>query len=315
MQIDQLEKEQVELFKEVLGGLIKKNKTLPSKLFYDEKGSQLFDKICELDEYYPTRTELKIMEDNIESIANIFEENTLLIEYGSGSSLKTKLLLDNIENINGYVPIDISEEHLLTTVENLNLRYSDLQIFPLAADYTKPFKLPNIHKEIEHKITYFPGSTIGNFTPNEAKEFLKIIAETCGENGGLLIGVDLHKDVEILNAAYNDKEGVTAEFNLNILDHINNLFDSNFIVEKFKHHAFYNEEYQRIEMHLISLEDQSVNLGDSIIEFSENETILTEYSHKYTYESFKELVKDYFNIEKVWVDEENLFSVQYLSVK
>ena len=311
----ELEKFQKELLNEIILGLSLVQKRLPSKLFYDEKGSKLFDLICELEEYYPTRTETIIMKNNIDDIVSVFEENSLFIEYGSGSSMKTRFLLDNLTNISGYIPIDISEEHLQNTVNRLKNEYPDLEIIPLNADYTKPFKLPELHKKIKHKITYFPGSTIGNFTRIEAKQFLKLIAETCGDNGGLLIGIDLHKDKNILEAAYNDKENVTAEFNLNLLDRLNREFNTDFDVSKFKHYAFYNEAEKRIEMHLISEVEQSVTICDRKFYFNKHETILTEYSHKYTLSGFAELAEDYFEIKKVWLDKKKYFSVLYLAVK
>lgn len=303
------------LIEEILDGLSQKQKKLPSKLFYDEKGSKLFDMICELDEYYPTRTEMKILSDNIDEIANVFEENSLLIEFGSGSSTKTRLLLDHIKDLAGYVPIDISQEHLNGSVERLNSDYPELEIHPLAADYTQPLNLPQIHHQVDHRITFFPGSTIGNFTREQAREFLKIIAELCGANGGLLIGVDLHKDKNILHAAYNDSQNVTADFNLNMLQHLNNEFNFNFELENFEHDAFYNEDEKRIEMHLVSKKNQKVNYDNCEYSFYNGETILTEYSYKYTFDGFAEVASDFFNVEKIWVDEKNLFSVQYLSVK
>ena len=315
MQTQQLDQAQRELLDEITIGLSQVQKTLPSKLFYDEKGSKLFDLICELDEYYPTRTELKIINDNIDSIASVFEENTLFIEYGSGSSLKTRLLLDHLDSLAGYVPIDISEEHLAKTVENLQEEYPDLEIHSLAADYTKPFELPEIHHRIEHKITFFPGSTIGNFTKEEAKEFLKLIAETCGEEGGLLIGVDLHKDKDILEAAYNDKENITAAFNLNMLERINNEFGADFNLDNFRHYAYYSNVHNRIEMHLVSEEEQTVAINDEKFHFEKCETILTEYSHKYTFNDFGELAEDFFEIRRIWTDKNKYFSIQYLAVK
>lgn len=311
----QLDKPQLEILNEILNGLSQHQKMLPSKLFYDEKGSRLFDLICELDEYYPTKTESMIMKNNIDDIVSVFQENSLFIEYGSGSSMKTRLLLDNLVNLAGYVPIDISEEHLLKTAERLKEEYTDLEIIPLAADYTKPFELPEIHRKVEHKITYFPGSTIGNFTRKEAKDFLELIAEACGENGGLLIGIDLHKDKKVLEAAYNDKENVTAEFNLNILERINREFGADFEINNFSHHAFYDEDEKRIEMHLVSEEEQTVTINERKFYFSKCETILTEYSHKYTLSSFAELTEDYFDIAKVWLDKKKYFGVLFLAVK
>ena len=306
---------QEEILSEVTEGLSLNPKRLPCKLFYDEKGSALFDKICSLVEYYPTRTELKIMEDNIEEMSSLLGEGTLLIELGSGSSIKIRLLLDNIPGLAGYVPVDISSEHLIQSAGDLKKLYPNLDIFPLAADYTKDFELPRIDKFYDHKAVYYPGSTIGNFTPSKAKSFLERIATICGKNGGVIIGVDLKKDKKILEDAYNDKDGITAAFNLNILEHINNELNSEFDLNKFKHLAFFNDKESRIEMHLVSKEKQEVSINDSTISFEKDESILTEYSYKYTLESFAELVSDYFDVRKVWVDKNQLFSIQYLRVK
>jgi L-histidine Nalpha-methyltransferase len=300
---------------EVLDGLSKSQKLLPSKLFYDEKGSALFDEICKLDEYYLTRTEIQIMKDNIEEIGSLLGEGTLLVELGSGSSIKIRLLLDHIPGLAGYIPIDISQEHLKLAAESLKKDYPELNIFPLVADYTKNFSLPHIDKPYDHKAAYYPGSTIGNFSPAKARQFLGRIAKIIGNNGGLIIGVDLKKDAQKLEAAYNDGKGVTAEFNINILRHLNREINSDFNIDKFKHYAFFNEPSSRIEMHLVSLADQQVRIDSTSIHFNEGEHILTEYSHKYTLESFKELVKDFYDVRKVWTDENNLFSIQYLRVK
>ena len=306
---------QEDILTEVIEGLNKFPKQLPSKLFYDEKGSRLFDEICELDEYYPTRTELEIMEDNIEELSSLLGEGTLLIELGSGSSIKIRLLLNNIPGLAGYIPVDISEQHLINSSEILKAGYPHIDIYPLVADYTKMFEIPEIKNPYDHKAVYFPGSTIGNFTREEAKEFLGRIAQIAGNNGGLVIGVDLKKDKKILEAAYNDKKFVTAEFNLNILSHINNELDTNFNLNKFGHYAFFNGEFGRIEMHLISKTDQSVGLNGSTIHFEKGEHIITEYSNKYTLQEFSELAADYFTVNKVWIDKNNLFSIQYLRVK
>lgn len=306
---------QEDIYSEVVEGLSKPQKQLPSKLFYDEKGSMLFDEITNLDEYYLTRTELEIMEDNIKEISALLGEGTLLIEFGSGSSLKIRLLLDNIPGLAGYIPIDISTEHLINSSELLKKDYPDLDIFPLAADYTKDFELPKISKSFDHIAVYYPGSTIGNFTPQKAKEFLKRISKICGSNGGLIIGVDLIKDKNILEAAYNDKKGVTAAFNLNILERLNNELNSDFDLNKFRHKAFFSEEKSRIEMHLVSQDNFDVHINDTTFHFKEGESILTEYSYKYSAETFSELVSDFFDVKKVWMDKNQLFSVQYLRVK
>jgi dimethylhistidine N-methyltransferase len=304
-----------DILSEVLKGLKLPHKQLPSKLFYDEKGSELFNKICELPEYYPTRTEMKIMIGNIEEMSKLLGEGTLLIELGSGSSQKIRLLLEHIPGLAGYIPIDISAKHLQQSAETLQSEYPNIDIYPLVADYTKDFELPEINKSHDHKAVYYPGSTIGNFHPTQAKFFLERIAQLCKPNGGLIIGVDLIKDVQTLEDAYNDKEGVTAEFNLNILQHINNEINSDFDLNKFRHFACFNSDLSRIEMHLVVKETHSVNINRTTIYFEKNETILTEYSYKYTLDSFAELASDCFDVKRVWTDEEQLFSIQYLRVK
>ena len=304
-----------EIISDVLDGLSKEQMELSCKYFYDEKGSALFDEICELDEYYPTRTELQIMRDNIEEISSVFGKNILLVELGSGSSIKTRLLLEHLSNLAAYVPIDISSEHLHKTAEDLKNEYPAIKIYPLTADYNKPFQLPEIKEDFSRIGFYFPGSTIGNFTPAKAKYFINRIAKLLSRKGGLLIGVDLKKDKKILEAAYNDSKGITAEFNLNILQRINSEIDSNFDVNKFIHHAFYNENAGRIEMHLKSIGKQDIRLDGITKTFDKGDDILTEYSYKYTLKEFEELVSDNFIVKQVWIDENNLFSVQYLEVK
>jgi len=300
-----------DILSEVLNGLNKVPKILPSKLFYDKSGSKLFDEICELEEYYPTRTEIKIMQDNIKEMGELLGEGTLLIELGSGSSQKIRLLLDYIPGLAGYIPIDISSEHLLNSCKVLQEEYPDLNIFPLAADYTNSFELPKIDIKYDHKAVYFPGSTIGNFTKQKAKEFINRIAKIVGPNGGFIIGVDLRKDKKILEDAYNDEKGVTAKFNLNILNHINTELKGNFNLDNFKHYAFFKEEIGRIEMHLISKVNQNSKIGNSVFSFKKDEHIITEFSYKYTLEEFENLAGDKFNLKKYWVDDNNLFSIQY----
>jgi len=301
-----------ETLDEVFNGLNKPQKSLPSKLFYDEKGSQLFDEICELEEYYPTRTEIKIMNDNIEEIASYIGDDCLLVELGSGSSIKIRLLIDHLPKLSAYVPVDISSDHLLKSADTLKSDHQQLVVYPLVADYTKDFSLPKINEPFKTIDAFYPGSTIGNFTHEEASSFLSRIAKTCGKGSGLLIGVDLKKDKNILNAAYSDKKNITAQFNLNILNHLNNLLGVDFNLNKFKHHSFYNEEFGRIEMHLVSKEKQIVQIGDYSFSFEEEETILTEYSYKYSIEDFEQIASGIYKVEKVWMDEKKLFSVQFL---
>lgn len=297
---------------EIIEGLKAKQKYISSKYFYDKRGSELFDQICELDEYYPTRTEAAIIKENINPIVSCFENDSLLVEFGSGSSTKTRLLLENIKNLGGYIPIDISKKHLDEAVTQLNLEFPNLEIHSLAADYTKSLELPKVHSEAEQRIIFFPGSTIGNFTKSESRDFLKIIHDEIRKGDGFILGVDLVKDKSILEAAYNDAQNVTAEFNLNLLQNLNNKFGSNFDIQNFRHHAIYNEIDNRIEMYLISLIDQKIQISESIIEFYKGEKLLTEYSHKYTLDIIEELCRGLFKISKVWKDQKNYFAELYL---
>lgn len=303
--------------REVLEGLIQHQKTLPCKYFYDERGSQLFDAICELDEYYPTRTELAIMRRHLDAIRETIGENVVLIEYGSGSGLKSRLLIEAVQP-RAYVPIDISGEALASASEALAQRFPRLEIHPIQADYTDNYRLPTFNSNgcpAPRPVVYFPGSTIGNFTRGEAVRFLRHIRRVCESGGSLLIGVDLKKEPSILTRAYNDAEGVTAQFNLNILTRINRELGANFDLEQFEHFAFYNPHEGRIEMHLASLAQQLVEIDGERFSFERGDTIGTEYSHKYSLEEFAILAAQAgFMVDEVWTDPAQLFSVQYLSV-
>lgn len=314
LKLDKFEPERENLINEVISGFEEEQKQLPCKLFYDKTGSALFDEICMLDEYYPTRTEIGIMEENIADICSLLGQNCLLVELGSGSSIKIRLLLDNLIKPSGYVPIDISEEHLMESVTTLADDYPELRIMPVHADYTQPLSLPRFDFPFSHTVFFYPGSTIGNFTPEAADAFLRRIAKRAGRGSGLLIGVDLVKDLKTLEDAYNDGKGVTAEFNLNILKRLNREIGTDFDIAKWRHKAFFNTQESRIEMHLESAINQRVNVDGVSFRFRKDETILTEYSYKYTIEGFKELVSDCYSVEKVWTDRENKFSVQYLKV-
>ena len=301
---------------DALEGLKGTPKTLPCKYFYDKCGSELFDQICGLPEYYPTRTEAGIMADHIEEMAAVFGPDALLIEYGSGSSAKTRILLDHLPHLAGYVPMDISREHLYQTAERLVSAYPRLDILPLCADYTQSFTLPNACRPVQSRIVYFPGSTIGNFHRPEAAVFLTRIAEVCGPGGGLLIGVDLRKSPEVLEPAYNDRQGVTAAFNLNLLARMNKELGADFALDGFAHSAFYDEEIGRIEMHLISLNAQTVHLGGETLRFAEDETIWTECSYKYSLPEFADMAASAgFEVRRVWTDAARKFSVQSLTVR
>lgn len=302
----------VTFLEDVLEGLRMPQKEIFSKYFYDRRGSELFDQICELDEYYPTRTELAIMTDHIDEIVTAVGPDVMLVEYGSGSSSKTRILLDHLENPVAYVPIDISRGHLLDTSETLAADYPKLQVLPVVADYTGSLELPEPHRRPRRVVGYFPGSTVGNFDREAAHEFLGAVAHEVGSGGGLLIGVDLKKDVGILERAYNDAAGVTAAFNLNLLRRINRELGADFDIDQFEHRAFWSESEGRIEMHLRSRKDQTVRINGEAVRFTEGETIHTENSHKFGVEEFASLAHPWFEQRKVWVDEGRLFSVQYL---
>lgn len=315
LQLEKFEPERESLVNEVIAGFEKEQKQLPCKLFYDKTGSALFDEICRLEEYYPTRTEIGIMEENIADICSRLGKKCLLVELGSGSSVKIRLLLDNLISPSGYVPIDISDEHLVESVKTLADDYPGLRIMPIHADYTQPLNLPRFDFPFSRTVFFYPGSTIGNFTPESAGEFLSRIARRAGRGSGLLIGIDLVKDIKTLESAYNDRKGVTAEFNLNILKRLNREIGADFDLAKWKHRAFFNTRESRIEMHLESVINQKVNVDGTSFRFRKDETILTEYSYKYTTEGFRELVSGSYSVEKVWTDRENMFSVQYLKVR
>ncbi len=302
------------LLEEILVGLSKEQKELPCKLFYDKKGSELFDQITALPEYYPTRTEIGIIKSNIDEIAKCIGKNSLLVELGSGSSMKIRLLLGGLKEISAYVPLDISYNHLIESTNTLSKDFPDIRIIPLCVDYTKPFEFPKFDFEWEKLVVFYPGSTIGNFHPSYARKFLANVAKRTGKGSGLLIGVDLKKDKAVIENAYNDTKGITAEFNLNILYRLNSDIGFNFDTDKWEHSAIYNENQGRIEMHLVSLTNQRVSHNGSKISFDKDESIITEYSYKYSLDEFEELIKDYYNVQKVWVDSNKRFSLQYLSV-
>lgn len=307
--------EQQQMLKEVLDGLSRVQKMLPSKYFYDERGSELFEQITSLDEYYPTRTEKKILENHINEIAERVGSESVIIELGSGSSQKTRLLLDHLPDLSAYVPVDISEKYLQKVANDLREEYPNLPIVPVCADYTQPFDIPHIDRPFEYYVVFYPGSTIGNFQPHQAQKFLQSIARFLIPGGGMLIGVDLKKDVEVLEKAYNDEAGVTADFNKNMLVRINRELGADFEVENFRHKALYNPEQGRIEMHLVSEANQQVHLNGTTIDFQKGESIHTENSYKYSLEEFRELVSNWFEVEKVWMDDNEFFSIQYLVKK
>ena len=298
---------------EIVSGLSRAQKEISPKYFYDERGSQLFEQICEQPEYYPTRTELGIMRDNIGEITGLIESNASIIEFGSGASIKTRLLLQSAHELAAYVPVDISRDHLAATAEKLSGEFPDIEILPVCADFTKPFDLPNPSQMPDKNVVYFPGSTIGNFSTREAIELMKVMRGQAKDDGALLIGVDIEKPRDVLERAYNDAAGVTAEFNLNLLTHLNREYGADFDVDAFEHEAVYDDEQRRIEMRLISREEQSVQVAGAEFEFDAGEYIVTEHSHKYPLERFASMAADAgFDQQQCWIDENELFSVQYL---
>ncbi len=298
---------------EVLIGLHKPQKELPSKYFYDEHGSHLYEGICELKEYYIPCIEASIMQAHIKEMAELIGPHVLLIEYGSGNCKKVRFLIDHLHDPVAFIPIDISKEQLLHVTKELASIYPRLQVLPVCADYTSSFELPIPRQSGKRIVVYFPGSTISNFDPIPAKHFLEHVANLCGSDGALLIGVDLKKDPAVLHSAYNDNEGITAAFNLNLLERINRELDCDFQLDGFQHYAFYNSRESRVEMHLISRRDQAVHINRETISFARGESIWTESSYKYNLDEFEQMAAAAgFRVERVWVDERQWFSVQYL---
>ena len=299
---------------EVLAGLRAERKTLPCKYFYDERGSALFDAICELPEYYLTRTELGIMETHIEAMAAALGPQVLLVEPGSGSSVKTRLLLDHLQRPVAYVPVDISRAHLVSAADRLNRLYPDLEVLPVCADFNQPFDIPAPRRHARRSVVYFPGSTIGNFEPPAAVQLLRRLRRLAGSGGALLLGADMRKDRAVLESAYNDAAGVTAEFNLNLLKRLNRELGADFDTAGFQHHALYNEVEGCIEMHLVSRHPQIATVAGEPFEFSAGESILTERSYKYSPELLATLAaRAGLKLEATWMDDRRYFSVSYLS--
>ena len=304
--------EKSELLSDVIAGLSSDPRSLPCKYFYDEQGAALFQKICELPEYYVTRTEIDILDRYHAEIAAQLGPKVELIGLGTGAGTKTRILIEALEEPAVYVPIDISEKQLRKSSMLFQKIFPHLEILPVCADYLQPVVLPSPRHKAARNVVYFPGSTIGNFEPNEALEFLQRIANVSGRGGGLLIGVDLQKDQAVIEAAYDDKAGVTAKFNLNLLAHINRETGANFDLNRWQHRAIYNSEAGRIEMYLISATDQTVRIQDRQFLFRAGEKILTEHSYKHTPEGFIALARQAgFDFVKLWTDDARLFGVFY----
>lgn len=308
-----------EFSRDVHAGLGAAVKTLPAKYFYDRRGSELFEQICRLPEYYPTRTERKILRDNAAEIAEIIGPDAEVVEFGAGAAEKIRLLLDALPRPAGYLPIDISGPHLSAAVAPLVRAYPDVTVRVVAGDFTQHLPLPAPLPRARCRIGFFTGSTIGNFTPDEALAFLRNAAamlRTAHSSGaGLLIGVDMVKDPAVLHAAYNDSAGVTAAFNLNLLQRINRELGGDFDLETFDHYAYYNPQQRRIEMHLVSRVAQTVHACDRRYSFTAGESIHTENSYKYTPAGFRQLAeKAGFRPAAMWTDADSLFSLHWLAL-
>ncbi len=305
--------ENEEFLSDVCAALKESPRRLPSQYLYDERGSELFDEICELDEYYLTRAELEILRRAGEEICATLGPACALIEFGSGSSLKTRVLLDRLHDAVAYVPVDISRDHLQTTARSLVERYPDLEILPVCADYTRAFDLPDWAISPRRCVTYFSGSTIGNMNLKDSIDMLRQLGQVSGDEGGILVGVDLHKDSETLVAAYDDRRGVTAAFELNLLERMNRELGADFDMRAWSYEAEYDTERQRIEMYVRSAVNQCVEIGSKQFCFEAGERILTEVSQKFTLASFSALSEAAgLQVSKVWTDTADQFSLHYL---
>lgn len=294
-------------------GLGLKPKRLPSWLFYDARGSDLFEQICEQPEYYLTRCETALMEAHAESIAETLGSDVRLVEYGSGHAIKTRLLLQHLHQPVAYVPVEISPEPLRLSVERLESEFPKLPVQPLCADFTKALRLPIPPRAARRTVVYFPGSTIGNFESREAAVLLRKMRNEMGDAGGILVGVDLKKDPAVLEAAYNDRAGITADFTLNMLRRLNREIGSDFDLSAFSHRAHYNPMAGRIETHIVSRRDQQAKVGRLNIGFRADEAVQVEYSCKYSLEDFAALAaRAGLAVMQVWTDPQQMFSVQYL---
>jgi len=299
-----------EFCEQVIAGLSQHPRTLPCKFFYDETGSALFSKICELPEYYITRTEMRILRKRRGEIAKALGRGIELIGLGTGAGTKTRILLDNLEGPVAYLPVDISREQLTQSAIAFRKKFPDLEVLPVCADYLQPFELPRRSGVANRTVVYFPGSTIGNLEPEDVTDFLKKIAAIARPGGALLMGVDLKKSKTILERAYNDNAKVTAQFNLNLLARANRELGSDFDLRSWRHRAIYNEKAGRIEMHLVSLRQQTVNIADAAFSFSPGEYITTEFSYKYSPPEMIALAGTVgLRFEKIWTDEQKLFGL------
>ena len=310
-----LEPVSADFLAEVVAGLSSSPRTLPCKFFYDERGADLFQKICELPEYFITRTETELLRRYAGEIAESIGPNAALIGFGTGAGIKTRMLLEHLENPIAYIPVDISKQRLVDSAAELSMAMPALEILPVCADYLQELQFPKPLRKPDHVAVFFPGSTIGNLEPPVAKGFLQRVCRLCGKSGGLIIGVDLQKSREVLEAAYNDSAGVTAEFNLNLLARINRELDADFMLSNFVHEARFNQSERSVEMHLRSVRRQTVRIegADATIDFVEGETVWTESSHKYSLDDVWQIAEQVgFRCDAQWVDREWPFAENLL---
>lgn len=299
---------------DAVAGLTAARKSVPPKYFYDREGSRLFEEITRQPEYYPTRCELEILRTHAAGMAELIPPGAVLIEFGSGAATKAKILLQAAASrLSAYVPVDISGAFLEREAEDICKAFPSLAVAPVPADFMHPFALPALAQD-KPRAGFFPGSTIGNLEPHDAAAFLRHAGALLGSGAVFIVGVDLVKDADILNAAYNDKAGVTEAFNLNLLARMNRELAADFRLDRFEHHAFYNRERRRIEMHLASLARQKVRVAGQVIDFRAGDTIHTENSYKYTPDSFRALARGAgWTPLKMWTDAAGLFSVHALA--
>jgi dimethylhistidine N-methyltransferase len=298
---------------DVLRGLGRAKKEIPCKYLYDERGSALFEEICDLGEYYLTRTELAILRRHVAEMADAIGPECAIIELGSGSGLKTRLLLEHLLEPRAYLPVDISAEPLIRSASELSELFPAIEIIPVYDDFTREFGLPEVGQGLSRRVVYFPGSTIGNFRPAAAERLLRSVARLVGPGGGLLIGFDLDKDESIVWPAYNDRRGISAAFNLNLLARINRELDGDFDLHSFRHRAEYLRDEERVELSLISLGEQRVRVAGREFTFDAGEPIHTEDSYKYTLDHFARLTERAgFSLDRQWVDDNYYFCVQFL---
>ena len=301
---------------DVIEGLGKAQKSISPKYFYDEYGSKIFDKITELEEYYPTRTEKKLFDENASAITGEIKAGASIFEYGSGSSEKIEWLIDGVDDVPGLVAMDISRDHLIESASDLAKRIN-APVAAICADFHQPVPPPpDVIPGTEHFLGYFPGSTIGNMTLEAAQNFLRLASATLGENAQFLLGADLIKDTAILEAAYNDKDGVTAAFNMNLLRRMKRELDADIDIDAFEHHAFFNDDEARIEMHLRAKHDTIVTVDDRPFSFAAGETLHTENSHKFTLNRLQKLIEPTpWRMVNAWTDEKNWYAACLLSNK